>query len=45
MIATFDKFDQTVIYKDTAAYTKFAHETFLSEKATIERLGLANKGS
>ena len=45
VIATFDKYDQTVIYKDTAAYTKFAHETFLSEKATIERLGLANKGS
>jgi tripartite-type tricarboxylate transporter receptor subunit TctC len=43
VLATFDKFDQTVIYMDTAAYTKFARETFEAEKATIERLGLAAK--
>jgi tripartite-type tricarboxylate transporter receptor subunit TctC len=44
VIATFDKFDQTVIYKDTAAYTQFARESFSSEKALIEKLGLAGKG-
>jgi tripartite-type tricarboxylate transporter receptor subunit TctC len=42
--AVFEKFDQTVIYMNTADYTKFARDTFISEKATIERLGLANKG-
>lgn len=42
--ATFDKFDQTVIYKNTADYTKFARDSYAAEKATIERLGLANKG-
>jgi tripartite-type tricarboxylate transporter receptor subunit TctC len=42
--AVFEKFDQTVIYMNTADYTKFARETFTTEKATIERLGLANKG-
>jgi len=41
VMATFDKYDQTVIYMDTAAYTKFARESFESEKALIERLGLA----
>ena len=44
VLATFDKFDQTVVYKDTASYTRFAREAFVAEKATIERLGLANKG-
>jgi hypothetical protein len=29
-----------VIYMNTEAYTKFARETFVAEKATIERLGL-----
>lgn len=42
--ATFDKFDQTVIYKNTADYTQFARDSYAAEKATIERLGLANKG-
>jgi tripartite-type tricarboxylate transporter receptor subunit TctC len=41
VIATFDKFDQTVIYMDTDTYTKWARETFAAERATIERLGLA----
>jgi tripartite-type tricarboxylate transporter receptor subunit TctC len=45
VLATFDKYDQTVVYKDTAAYTRFAQEAFVAEKTTIERLGLANKGS
>ena len=43
VIETFDKYDQTVIYMDTATYTKWARETFAAEKATIERLGLAQK--
>jgi tripartite-type tricarboxylate transporter receptor subunit TctC len=41
VMATFDKYDQTMIYMDTAAYTKFARESFESEKALIERLGLS----
>jgi tripartite-type tricarboxylate transporter receptor subunit TctC len=44
VMASFDKFDQTVIYKNTEDYTRFARESFAAEKATIERLGLANKG-
>jgi tripartite-type tricarboxylate transporter receptor subunit TctC len=41
VLATFDKFDQTVIYMGTEAYTKFARDSFAAEKATIERLGMA----
>ncbi len=44
VMASFEKFDQTVIYMNTADYTKFARDSFTSEKATIERLGLAGKG-
>jgi tripartite-type tricarboxylate transporter receptor subunit TctC len=44
VLATFDKYDQTVIYMNTDDYTRFARETFNAEKATIERLGLAGKG-
>lgn len=44
VLATFDKYDQSVIYMNTAQYTRFARETFAAEKATIERLGLTNKG-
>ncbi|MBC5766219.1 Bug family tripartite tricarboxylate transporter substrate binding protein [Ramlibacter albus] len=44
VMATFEKYDQTVIYMDTPTYTKWARETFAAEKATIERLGLASKG-
>lgn len=43
VIATFDKYDQTVIYMNTEQYTKWARDTFEAEKATIERLGLAQK--
>ena len=39
----FEKFDQTVIYLGTEAYTKFARDSFASERTTIERLGLLNK--
>ena len=43
VLASFDKFDQTVIYMNTEDYTKFARESFAAEKATIERLGMAAK--
>ena len=43
VLATFDKFDQTVIYMNTEDYTRFARESFVAEKATIERLGMAAK--
>ncbi len=45
VLATFDKYDQSVIYMNTETYTKFARDSFASEKATIERLGMAGKGS
>jgi tripartite-type tricarboxylate transporter receptor subunit TctC len=44
VLASLDKYDQSVIYMNTEAYTKFARDSFTAEKATIERLGLANKG-
>ena len=43
VIASLQKYDQPVIYLDTAAYTQYARDTFHAEKATIERLGMANK--
>lgn len=43
VLASFDKFDQSVIYMGTEEYTQFIQNTFQSEKATIERLGLAMK--
>ena len=43
VLATFDKYDQSVIYMNTEQYTKFARDSFASEKATIERLGMASK--
>ncbi len=42
--AVFDKYDQTVIYLNTDDYSRFARETYASERALIERLGLLNKG-
>ena len=44
VLSVFDKFDQSVIYMNTEAYTKFARESYVEEKALIEKLGLANKG-
>ena len=44
VLATFDKFDQSVIYMSTEDYTRFARETYAAEKATIERLGMSAKG-
>lgn len=43
VLSTFDKYDQSVIYMDTATYTAWARETYAAEKATIERLGLAKQ--
>ena len=45
VLGVFEKYDQSVIYMNTDAYTRFARDSFASEKATIERLGLAYKGS
>jgi len=45
VLAMLDKFDQTVISMNTEDYTKFARESFVTEKATIERLGMAMKTS
>ncbi|HYF58074.1 MAG TPA: tripartite tricarboxylate transporter substrate binding protein [Burkholderiaceae bacterium] len=44
VLATLDKYDQPVVYMDTAQYAKFAQETYAAERATIERLGMLNKG-
>ncbi len=41
VLSTLEKFDQPVIYLDSEAYTRFARETYQSEKETIESLGLA----
>jgi tripartite-type tricarboxylate transporter receptor subunit TctC len=43
VLDTLDKFYQPVIYMNTADYTAYAERTFSTEKATIERLGLAKK--
>jgi tripartite-type tricarboxylate transporter receptor subunit TctC len=43
VIAIFEKYDQSVIYMNTADYTKFAQVNYLKEKAVIEKLGLALK--
>jgi tripartite-type tricarboxylate transporter receptor subunit TctC len=41
VIATLEKYDQPVIHMDSATYTRWARETYVAEKATMERLGLA----
>ncbi len=43
VLASFEKYDQSVIYMNTAEYTQFAKDNFVKEKAVIERLGLAAK--
>jgi hypothetical protein len=43
LIAALDKFYMPAIYMNTADYTSYAERTFLAEKATVERLGLAKK--
>jgi len=44
VLSTFDKFDQSVIYMDTDTYTKWARETYETERATIQRLGMGKPG-
>jgi tripartite-type tricarboxylate transporter receptor subunit TctC len=41
VLASFEKFDQSVIYMSTEDYTKYARDSFQKEKAIIEKLGLA----
>lgn len=43
VLATFEKYDQSVLYMNTVDYTKFARDNYLREKALIERLGLSAK--
>ena len=43
VLAAFEKYDQSVIYMNTADYEKFIQEQYVKEKALIERLGLAMK--
>jgi tripartite-type tricarboxylate transporter receptor subunit TctC len=43
VLASLEKYDQSVIYLNTADYTKFAADNYLKEKAIIEKLGLAVK--
>jgi tripartite-type tricarboxylate transporter receptor subunit TctC len=43
VLEAFDKFFQPVIYMNTDDYSKYAARTFESERATMERLGLAKK--
>jgi tripartite-type tricarboxylate transporter receptor subunit TctC len=40
VVATLEKFDQPIIYMDSAEYTKFAQKTFKEEKETVDALGL-----
>jgi tripartite-type tricarboxylate transporter receptor subunit TctC len=35
------RYDMLPMYMSSAQYAKFAHETFLKEKALVEKLGLA----
>ena len=39
VLASFEKYDQSVIYLNTEDYTKFARDNFLKEKKLIEQLG------
>lgn len=43
VLATFDKYDQTVIYLNSDDYGRFLREQYAREKAVIDRLGLAAK--
>jgi len=43
VLATFEKYDQSVIYMNSADYTKFVVDQCVKEKAAIERLGLVMK--
>ena len=43
VLATFEKYDQSVIYMNSADYARFITEQYVKEKLLIERLGLAMK--
>jgi tripartite-type tricarboxylate transporter receptor subunit TctC len=43
VLATFEKYDQSVIYLNSTDYEKFIRETYVKEKVLIERLGLSLK--
>ena len=43
VIDTFDKFEQPVIYMDTAEYSRYMRDDFVRQKAIVERLGLLLK--
>jgi tripartite-type tricarboxylate transporter receptor subunit TctC len=43
VLSTLEKYDQSVIYLDSAGYTKFARDTFEAERETITSLGLQAK--
>ena len=43
VLASFEKYDQSVIYMNSADYTQFARDNYVKEKTVIERLGLAAK--
>ena len=43
VLATLEKYDQSVIYMNTVDYTKFIAEQFVKETRVIERLGLSLK--
>ena len=43
VLSVLDKYDQPIIYLDSAGYTKFAKETFEAERETITSLGLQAK--
>ena len=43
VLASFEKYDQSVIYMNTEDYTKYARENFPKEKKLIEQLGLARR--
>jgi tripartite-type tricarboxylate transporter receptor subunit TctC len=43
VLEQFDRFFQPIIWMDSAEYSRYAVRTFESEKATIQRLGLARK--
>lgn len=44
VLASFEKYDQSVIYMNSEDYTRFIAEQYQKEKVLIERLGLAGKG-
>lgn len=41
VLTLLERFDQPIIYMDSAGYTKFAQDTYREEKETVESLGLA----